>query len=118
MMSIYRFIIILAAVVGIGLFTVWQRIEAVRTGYRITELQDIKNRLDEDNRQLRMEVQRLQSTYELLSAADRLGVRLEPYTEMKVEDMVPHRVIFENASGIAPETPEHTVGEIVREGNE
>jgi hypothetical protein len=77
------------AVVAVGLYTVWQRIEAVSAGYRVSELQNLAYKLQEDNRQLSMEIQRMTSTYELIAAADRMGIHLESYTPMKLEDQLP-----------------------------
>jgi hypothetical protein len=108
-MSVHRFVIVLVAVVSIGLYTVWQRLEAVRAGYKITELECIIGKLDETNHKLRLEIEAKKDRYELFRHAEEMKIPFEPYTGQRLEDILPHAVIEENASEIIePQTTDTT----------
>jgi cell division protein FtsL len=51
---------IIAAFVGLLLFSAWQHFELIRYGYRLEQLQDAHQAEEERNRHLQLEVQALQ----------------------------------------------------------
>lgn len=110
-MSVFRFLVVLLAVVVVGLFTVWQHLQAVRTGYNVMRLENLASTLEEDNRQLRMEVLGMKDHIELIGRADRFGLKLEDGGMLKLQDIVPHEYIYENASETLPGEGEEVPGE-------
>lgn len=58
--DLWRSAAIIAAFVGLLLFSAWQHFELIRYGYRLEQLQDAHQAEEERNRHLALEVQALQ----------------------------------------------------------
>lgn len=102
-MNVFRFLIALAAVVAIGLVTVWQRLENVQLSYTLTQLREKKDKLEEYNRELEMELELNSKVNELLDRAGGWGLRLES-TGMPIEDRLPYHDVTGDAdnSSLSP----------------
>ncbi len=68
--------------VPIGLFLLlftWQNLEVIRLGRQATELQKVRKAIDEDNKRLQMELDRLTALESVQKRANELGLaRTEP----------------------------------------
>ena len=54
---------------------VWARVQVVETGYRIRQLETIREKLKEENRELSVEAATLRSPQRLEAMASKLGLR-------------------------------------------
>lgn len=65
----------LAMVVGVALLLVWVRLQAVRTGYQLSAGRHLVHKLEQEQRELELEIATLTSPRRLESLArDRLGM--------------------------------------------
>ncbi len=67
---------ITAALLFVGLFCVWTRMQVVQIGYEISTLEAKNNELKNRKRELQLEVASLQSPTELEAKAQKLGLIL------------------------------------------
>ena len=75
-MKVLRYIILIAVFTLFGLATVWQRLEIIRLGYEVHELERVTQRLREESRELEGRVAKLTGPEEVSRMAEELG--LEP----------------------------------------
>jgi cell division protein FtsL len=67
-------VIIAAAVIIIGMFYVWHRMQLVQTGYEISALEEKNRDLKKRSRELTLEISSLQSPGELQKKATQQGL--------------------------------------------
>ena len=75
-MTTRRLILIIGLITFLGLITAWQQIQTVRFGYQISEANQIKQRLIEEEKALEICVARLKSPEKLLARSTRMKVNL------------------------------------------
>jgi cell division protein FtsL len=63
------------ALVGVALLLVWQRLRVVQLGYVLSTTTKLERRLEQENRELRLELATLTSPKRLEAMAQRLGLR-------------------------------------------
>ena len=73
-----RFVLVLVAFCLIAMLTVWQHVQSVQAGYEITRLRRERDVLEEENRRLELEADRLKSPEILLKWVERNEPDLEP----------------------------------------
>jgi cell division protein FtsL len=69
-------LVLSAAVVFVGLYYVWTRMQMVQTGYEISTLERKNNELKKRTRELMLEIASLQSPGELEKKASKIGLAL------------------------------------------
>ncbi len=93
--------------VPIGLFLLlftWQNLEVIRLGRQATELQKARKAIDEDNKRLQVELDRLTALESVQKRANELGLtKTEPAAIVMVNDRP-------RASGLGPQFPPSRVG--------
>ncbi len=67
-----------AAILFVGLFYVWTRMQLVQIGYEISTLETKNNDLKNRKRELQLEISSLQSPKELEAKASKLGLTMPP----------------------------------------
>ena len=75
-MKVTRYLVLIAVLTLFGLATVWQRLELLRLGYEIHELERVAERLREESRDLEGRIVELTGPEEVARKAEELG--LEP----------------------------------------
>lgn len=83
-MKLYRVFIVVAVMTLLALLTVWQQMQTTRLGYKIEEIEQKKQRLLEEQRQLCVEVSRLGAPDALTARAEKLGIKLTQPSEVSV----------------------------------
>jgi hypothetical protein len=87
--------------VPIGLFLLlftWQNLEVIRLGRQATELQKVRKSIDEENKRLQVELDRLTALESVQKRATELGLaKTEPIAIVMVSDRP-------QASGLGPQT--------------
>ncbi|MFH1422698.1 MAG: hypothetical protein ABIH42_08320 [Planctomycetota bacterium] len=73
-----RFIFILCVFLAVGMLTIWQQGRATHAGYEIARLERVKESLDERNKRLQIEADRLKLPYNLFKRIDELKLELHP----------------------------------------
>jgi cell division protein FtsL len=68
-------ILLSCALVGVALLLVWQRLRVVQLGYELSTTTKLERRLEQENRELRLELATLTSPERLEAMARRLGLR-------------------------------------------
>ena len=68
-------ILLSCALVGVALLLVWQRLRVVQLGYEFSTTTKLEQRLEQENRELRLELATLTSPERLEAMAQRLGLR-------------------------------------------
>ncbi len=69
-------IILMGCMVGLALFHVWLRLQVVRLGYVLSTTSKLQGQLEQENRELRLEIATLTSPDRLGNSAQaRLGLR-------------------------------------------
>jgi len=67
--------VLICAVVGVALLLVWQRLRVVQLGYVLSATTKLERRLEQENRELSLELATLTSPERLEAMAQRLGLR-------------------------------------------
>jgi len=68
-------ILLSVALVGVALLHVWQRLRVVQLGYVLSTTTKLERRLEQENRELRLELATLTSPKRLEAMAQRIGLR-------------------------------------------
>ena len=73
-MKLARCLFLIAVLTAFGLVTVWQRLEMLRLGYEIHELERVAERLGEEARGLEVRIGELTGPGEVSRRADEIGL--------------------------------------------
>ena len=68
-------VLLSCVLVGVALLLVWQRLRVVQLGYELYTTAKLERRLEQQNRELRLELATLTSPDRLEAMAQRLGLR-------------------------------------------
>lgn len=68
-------VLLSCALVGVALLLVWQRLRVVQLGYVLSTTTKLERRLEQENRELKLELATLTSPERLEAMARRLGLR-------------------------------------------
>jgi len=76
-MTYKRLLLVIAVMAVLGLVTVWQQVQTMRWGYRISESVEAKKRLLEEQKNLDVELSAFTSPSQLLVLAQKKGIAMD-----------------------------------------
>lgn len=86
-----RLLVVIAVVTFLGLVTVWQQIQTMRWGYRISESTELKKQLVEEQKTLEIQLTNLTSPQQLLARAQDKGIKMAYQTGPNTPDFTANR---------------------------
>ncbi|MDI6732904.1 MAG: hypothetical protein QME51_02075 [Planctomycetota bacterium] len=104
-MYLIRFYVIIGLITFLGLVTTWQQIQTVRYGYRISQINKVKEKVVNEQLSLKLELTTLKSPQHLLTSKSFLTLKMVHPEVLNIDNFRNRIVSYQQGSRSIALTP-------------